>query len=93
MNYKCSFESLSNFWCTYSTYNDAYCRDAKELSRRDKQAVRGFCIYLGKESDEIFYQLNKQKEHDTHRYHKVRQRALFNVNVNIISHMYNWEDL
>ncbi len=46
-------------------------RDAKELSRRDKQAVRGFCIYLNKESDEFYNQLHKQKDHDTHRYHKV----------------------
>ncbi len=52
-----------------------FCRDAKELSRRDKQAVRGFCVYLSKESDELGYQLNKQRDHDTHRYHKVRMRA------------------
>ena len=72
MNSKCAFGSMSNFGCTHSIYMDVYCRDAKELSRRDKQAVRGFCIYLGKESDEIYYQLNKQKDHDTHRYHKVK---------------------
>ncbi len=44
---------------------------ALELSRRDVQAVRGFCVYMEKESDETYYQLTKQRDHDLHRYHKV----------------------
>ena len=42
-----------------------------ELSRQDKAAVRGFCVYIANESDDRLFNIARQQEHDLQRYNKM----------------------